>query len=116
MPRVKGGVTTKRRHKKVLKATSGFRMTKGSLYRVSKEALLHAGDYAYRHRKAKKRDFRALWITRISAAVRLQGLTYSAFIAGLKKANIALDRKILALLAYDDAKAFQFIVDKVKQA
>jgi len=116
MTRVKGGVNTRRRHRKILKATKGYRMTKGRLFKVSKEAFLHAGDYAYQHRRIRKRDFRQLWITRLNAAVRGLGLSYSRFIAGLKKANIALDRKILAMLAVEDPKTFEKIAGKAKES
>lgn len=115
MTRVKGGSKGHRRHKKILRATKGYRMTKGSLYKVSKEAFLHAGDYAYRHRKTKKRDFRSLWIVRLNAAARSAGLTYSQLIASLKKAKIGLDRKILAKLALEDPKTFANIVEKIKE-
>lgn len=114
MARVKTGFTRKRRHKKVLQRTKGFRMTKGRLYKVSKEADLHAGQYAYTGRKLRKRDMRRLWIMRINAALKPHQITYSKFIQGLKKAKIELDRKILADLAIADPRTFKAIVDKVK--
>lgn len=112
--RVKRGVTTKKRKKKILKANKGYRMTRSRLIKVAKEAYLHAGEYAYHGRKRKKRDFRRLWITRISEAVKLEGLSYSRFINKLKKANITLDRKILAHFVTDQPEVFKAIVDKVK--
>ena len=112
--RVKTGFTRRKRHKKVLKRTKGFRMTKGRLYKVSKEADLHAGQYAFAGRKRRKRDFRRLWITRINAALTEYNLSYSKFINGLKKAKIELDRKILADLAVSDPKVFKAIVEKAK--
>lgn len=114
MARVKTGFTRRKRHKKVLKRTKGFRMTKGRLYRVSKEADLHAGQYAYAGRKLRKRDIRRLWITRINAALTPLNLSYSKFIKKLKDAKIEIDRKILADLAVSDSKIFKAIVDKVK--
>lgn len=111
--RVKTGPTRRRKHKKVLQRTKGFRMTKGRLYKVSKEADLHAGEYAFAGRKLRKRDLRRLWITRINAALSDSNLSYSKFIAGLKKAKIELDRKILADLAITDPKTFKKIVEKV---
>jgi len=114
MTRVKTGITRRRRHKKVLKRTKGFRMTRGRLYKVSKEADLHAGQYAYAGRKLRKRDMRRLWITRINAALTPYNLSYSKFINGLKKAKIELNRKILADIALSDSEAFKTIVDKVK--
>jgi len=115
MVRVKTGVTKRRRHKRVLKRTKGFRMTKGRLYKVSKEADLHAGQYAFMGRKLRKRDFRRLWITRISEAVKKLGLSYNQFIHGLKKANIDLDRKILADLVVNDFNTFKKVVEKIKK-
>jgi len=116
MVRVKGGIVTRKRHKKVLKRTKGFRMTRHRLYKVAKEADLHAGQYAYIGRKLRKRDFRRLWITRISEAVKKLGWSYNQFIHTLKKANIELDRKILADLVVNDPKVFEKIVDKVKKS
>lgn len=112
--RVKTGITRRKRHKKVLARTKGFRMTRGRLYRVSKEADLHAGEYAFAGRKLRKRDFRRLWITRINAGLADSGISYSRFISGLKKANIALNRKILAHLAVSYPQTFKAIVKKIK--
>ncbi len=114
MARVRTGTTRRRRHKKVLKRTKGFRMTKGRLYKVSKEADLHAGQYAYVGRKLRKRDLRRLWITRINAALTPHELSYSKFINGLKKAKIELDRKILADITLSDPETFKAIVKKAK--
>ena len=116
MARVKTGTTRRKRHKKVLKRTKGFRMTKGRLYKVSKEADLHAGQYAYAGRKLRKRDMRRLWITRINAALTPYEISYSKFINGLKKAKIELNRKILADLAISDPNTFKEIVDKTQKA
>lgn len=114
MPRVKRGVTARARHKKVLEQAKGYRGRRGNVYRVAKQAVMRAGQYAYRDRRNKKRVFRALWITRINAATREYGLTYSAFIDGLKKASIELDRKVLADMAVMDKPAFAAIVNQVK--
>jgi large subunit ribosomal protein L20 len=114
MPRVKRGVTARAKHKKVLVAAKGFTQRRGNAFRVAKEAVMKAGQYAYRDRRQRKRVFRSLWIARINAAVRDQGLTYSAFVAGLKKASIDIDRKVLADMAVVDKPAFAAIVDKVK--
>ena len=114
MPRVKRGVTARARHKKVLDAAKGYRGRRSRVYRVAKQAVMRAGQYAYRDRRNKKRVFRALWITRINAATREHGLTYSKFIAGLKKAEIGLDRKVLADMAVMDKAAFASIVNQVK--
>jgi len=114
MPRVKRGVTARARHKKVLAKSKGFRGRRGNVYRVAKEAVMKAGQYAYRDRRNRKRDLRALWITRINAAVRELGLSYSAFMAGLKKAKIEIDRKVLADLAVLDKPAFAKIAGQVK--
>lgn len=116
MARVKTGTTRRKRHKKVLKRTRGFRMTKGRLYKVSKEADLHAGQYAYAGRKLRKRDMRRLWIARINAALTPYNLSYSKFINGLKKAKIELNRKILADLAVSDPDIFKEVVDKAQKA
>ena len=116
MPRVKRGVTARARHKKVINAAKGYRGRRGNVFRIAKQAVMRAGQYAYRDRRNKKRTFRALWITRINAAVREQGLSYSAFIAGLKKAAIELDRKVLADLAVRDKAGFVAIVQQVKTA
>ena len=114
MPRVKRGVTARARHKKVLKLAKGFRGRRGNVYRIAKQAVMKAGQYAYRDRRTKKRVFRQLWIARINAAARANGLTYSQFINGLNKAEIALDRKVLADIAVHDAAAFASIVTQVK--
>ena len=116
MPRVKRGVTARSRHKKVLVLAKGFRGRRGNVYRVAKQAVMKAGQYAYRDRRNKKRVFRRLWIARINAAARSHGVTYSQFIAGLNKAQINLDRKVLADIAYHDEAAFAGIVATVKKA
>ena len=110
MPRVKRGVTARARHKKVLALAKGFRGRRGNVYRIAKQAVMRAGQYAYRDRRNKKRVFRALWIARINAAAREHGLSYSVFINGLSKASIGLDRKVLAELAVNDKPAFAAIV------
>ena len=114
MPRVKRGVTARARHKKVLVKAKGFRGRRGNVYRVAKEAVMKAGQYAYRDRRNRKRDIRALWITRINAAVRELGMSYSAFMAGMKKAKIEIDRKVLADLAVLDKPAFAKIAGQIK--
>ena len=114
MPRVKRGVTARARHKKVLDAAKGFRGRRGNVYRIAKQAVMRAGQYAYRDRRNKKRVFRALWIARINAAAREHGINYSRFINGLNRAAIGLDRKVLAELAVNDKPAFAAIVAKVK--
>ena len=114
MPRVKRGVTARARHKKVLDAAKGYRGRRSKVFRIAKQAVMRAGQYAYRDRRNKKRVFRALWITRINAATREHGLTYSKFINGLKKAEIGLDRKVLADMAVMDKAAFAAIVNQVK--
>jgi large subunit ribosomal protein L20 len=114
MTRVKRGVTARARHKKVLELAKGFRGRRKNVYRIAKEAVMKAGQYAYRDRRARKRDFRALWIVRINAAVRESGLSYSVFMNGLKKAGIQIDRKVLADLAVHDAVAFAKIAEQVK--
>ena len=114
MPRVKRGVTARARHKKVLALAKGFRGRRKNVYRIAKQAVMKAGQYAYRDRRAKKREFRRLWIARINAGSRALGLSYSKFVAGLKKAKIDLDRKVLADLAVNDPAAFGSIVEKVK--
>ena len=116
MARVKRGVTTHARHKKVLEQAKGFRGRGNSSYRIALERLEKSLQYAYRDRRNKKRDFRGLWIQRINAAVREHGLTYSRFIAGLNKAGIEIDRKVLAAIAYDDAASFAEIVKKAQAA
>ena len=114
MPRVKRGVTARARHKKVLKKAKGFRGRRGNVYRVAKQAVMKAGQYAYRDRRQRKRQFRSLWIARINAAVRELGMTYSAFMSGLRRANIEIDRKVLADLAVMDKAAFAKIAGQVK--
>ena len=114
MPRVKRGVTARARHKKVLALAKGFRGRRGNVYRVAKQAVMKAAQYAYRDRRNKKRVFRQLWIARINAAARANGLTYSQFINGLNKAAIGLDRKVLADIAVHDEAAFAAIVNQVK--
>ncbi|MBV8666557.1 MAG: 50S ribosomal protein L20 [Burkholderiaceae bacterium] len=114
MPRVKRGVTARARHKKVLDQAKGYRGRRSKVYRIAKQAVMRAGQYAYRDRRNKKRVFRALWITRINAAAREHGVTYSAFMNGLKKAAIELDRKVLADMAVMDKPAFAAIVNRVK--
>ena len=114
MPRVKRGVTARARHKKVLKQAKGFRGRRGNVYRIAKQAVMKAGQYAYRDRRARKRVFRQLWIARINAAVRELGMSYSSFMAGLKKAQIDIDRKVLADLAVADKAAFAKIAGQVK--
>ena len=116
MARIKRGVTSKRKHNKLLGLTKGFRGTKSKLVKVAKEASLHAGQYAYAGRKDKKGDFRTLWITRIGEAVKKEGLSYSVFINKLKKSKIELDRKILSNLIVEDPDAFKNVVDLVKKA
>jgi large subunit ribosomal protein L20 len=114
MPRVKRGVTARARHQKVLVRAKGFRGRRNAVYRIAKEAVMKAGQYAYRDRRNKKRVFRALWIARINAAVRELGMTYSAFMNGLKKAEIDIDRKVLADLAVFDKAAFTKIAEQAK--
>lgn len=115
MPRAKGGFKTRRRRKKLLEKAKGYYSAKSRLFRIATEAVDKALQYAYRDRKVKKREFRSLWIIRINAAVRAAGLTYSQFIAGLKKAQISLNRKTLADMAYNDPKAFNAIAETVKK-
>jgi large subunit ribosomal protein L20 len=114
MPRVKRGVTAKARHKKVLTQAKGYRGRRNAVYRIAKEAVMKAGQYAYRDRRVKKREFRALWIARINAAVRELGMTYSVFMNGLNKASIDIDRKVLADLAVHDKVAFAKIAEQAK--
>ncbi len=114
MPRVKRGVTARARHKKVLALAKGFRGRRKNVYRIAKQAVMKAGQYAYRDRRAKKREFRRLWIARINAASRSLGLTYSKFMAGIKKASIEIDRKVLADMAVNDPAAFAGIVAMAK--
>lgn len=114
MPRVKRGVIATKRRRNVLKHTKGFRWGRKSKERAAKEALLHAWTHAFRGRKQKKRDYRSLWNVKINAAARINGMKYSNLISGLKKANIVLDRKVLADLAQNEPKVFQKIVETVK--
>jgi large subunit ribosomal protein L20 len=116
MPRVKRGVTAHARHKKILALAKGFRGRRKNVFRIAKQAVMKAGQYAYRDRRTRKRVFRQLWIARINAASRSLGLTYSKFMAGLKKAQIDIDRKVLSDMAIHDEAAFKSIVDKVKAA
>jgi large subunit ribosomal protein L20 len=116
MPRVKRGVTARARHKKVMKAAKGYYGARSRVYRVAVQAVTKAGQYAYRDRRQKKRQFRQLWIARINAAARLNGLSYSRFINGLKKASIEIDRKILADIAVHDKGTFTALVEKAKAA
>lgn len=112
--RVKTGPTRRRKHKEIFERAKGYRMTRHRLLKPASEAVLHAGEYAFAGRKLRKRDFRRLWITRINAGLSESGISYSRFIAGLKKANISLDRKILADLAVSDPQTFKAIVEKIK--
>jgi len=114
MPRVKRGVQARRRHKKILKQAKGYYGARSRVFRVAKQAVIKAGQYAYRDRRQRKRQFRALWIARINAAARINGLSYSRFIAGLKKASIEIDRKVLADLAVYEKEVFAAIVMKAK--
>ena len=116
MPRVKRGVTARARHKKVLDQAKGYRGRRKNVYRIAKQAVMKAGQYAYRDRRQRKRQFRALWIARINAATRINGMSYSKFICGLKKAGIDLNRKVLADLAVNDAAAFAKLVEVAKNA
>ena len=115
MARVKNGVTTKARHKKVLKQAKGYFGSKHRLYKSAKEQLMHSGQYAYRDRKQKKRDFRKLWIARINAACRENGISYSRFIEGLTKAGVEVNRKMLSEIAINDEKAFRDLVEIAKK-
>lgn len=115
MPRAKGGFKTRRRRKKILERAKGYYGAKSRLYRIATEAVDKALQYSYRDRKAKKREFRALWIIRINAAARALGLTYGQFMSGIKKAQIGLDRKALAHMAYSDPAAFSRIAETVRQ-
>ena len=116
MPRVKRGVTARARHKKVIAAAKGFRGRRNNVFRIAKQAVMRAGQYAYRDRRNKKRVFRALWIARINAGVRQHGMTYSVFINGLAKSGITVDRKVLSDLAIHEPAAFQAIAEKAKAA
>ncbi|MBU1167186.1 50S ribosomal protein L20 [Patescibacteria group bacterium] len=114
MARVKRGVRASKRRKKVLKAAKGFQGGRKSKFKAAKQATLKAGSYAYRDRKVRKREFRRLWITRLNAAVREEGLSYSVFIASLKKNKVDVDRKVLADIAFNYPEVFKKIIDKVK--
>ncbi len=116
MPRVKRGVTAHARHKKVLKKAKGYYGARSRIFRVAKQAVIKAAQYAYRDRRQRKRQFRALWIQRINAATRQHELSYSQFMNGLAKANVELDRKVLADLAVHDAAAFEALVTTAKAA
>ena len=116
MSRVKGALRTRARHKKILKLAKGYFGGKSKLFRIANQAVMKSLVYAYRDRKARKRDFRKLWITRINAAARLNGISYSKFMNGLKKTGIALNRKVLADMAVNDSEAFSKLVAKVKEA
>lgn len=116
MPRAKGGFKTRRRRKKVLEQARGYYAAKNHLFRIATETIDKALQYAYRDRRVKKREFRSLWIIRISAAARALGLTYSQFMLGMKKAGIGLDRKALAHVAYHDPEAFGRIAETVKKS
>ena len=116
MPRVKRGVVARRRHKKILKQAKGYYGARSRVFRVAKQAVTKAAQYAYRDRRQRKRQFRSLWIARINAAARANGLNYSRLIAGLKKAEIGLDRKVLADIAVHDKPAFSKIVETAKAA
>ena len=114
MPRVKRGVTARARHKKILVQAKGYRGRRKNVYRIAKQAVMKAGQYAYRDRRQKKRQFRSLWIARINAASRECGMTYSTFMNGLKKAGIEVDRKVMADLAVFDKAAFAVLADQAK--
>ncbi len=114
MPRVKRGVTARARHKKVLKKAKGYSGARSKVFRVAKQAVTKAGQYAYRDRRQKKRQFRALWIARINAAARLCGMSYSRMMNGLSRAGIEIDRKVLANLAVEDMPAFSQLAERAK--
>ena len=116
MARVKRGVTARRRHKKILKLAKGYYNARRKVFRVANQAVIKAGQYAYIGRKQKKRNFHSLWITRINAAARLNGLSYSRFMNGMLKAGITLDRKVLADIAVHDAPGFAALAEKAKGA
>lgn len=115
MPRVKRGVTAHAKHKKVLDQAKGYYGARSKVFRVAKQAVTKAGQYAYRDRRQRKRQFRALWIARINAATRMNGMSYSVFMNGLKKANIEIDRKVLSDIAIFDKPAFTVLVEKAKE-
>ncbi len=116
MPRVKRGVNARARHKKVLKLAKGYRGARSRVYRVATQAVTKAGQYAYRDRKQRKRQFRSLWVVRINAAARENGLSYSRLIDGMNKADINIDRKVLAELAVNDPQAFSAVAEQAKSA
>lgn len=116
MPRVKGGYVTRRRRKRVLKLAKGYFGSKHTLYRTANEQVMRSMKYAYRDRKQKKRNFRKLWITRINAQARVEGISYSQLMNGLHKANIEVNRKMLADMAVNDQKAFKVLVEKAQAA
>ena len=116
MARVTGGMTTRRRHKKILKLAKGYRGGKSKLFRTANEAVMKSLVYAYKGRRLKKRDFRRLWITRISAAAKMNGMNYSTFMHGLKLAGVTMNRKMLAEVAVYDAPAFAVLAEKTKAA
>lgn len=116
MARIKGAMMTRKRRKKVLKLAKGYFGAKSSHFKMAKQAVMKSGQYAFIGRKQKKRNFRSLWITRISAACRMNGINYSAFMNGLKKANVTLNRKMLSEIAINDAAAFTALVEKAKAA
>ena len=116
MARIKGALATRKRRKKVLKAAKGYYGSKHCLFKTAKQAVMKSGQYAYSGRKQKKREFRKMWITRISAACKMNGMNYSSFMNGLKKAGIDLNRKMLSEIAVADAEAFKTLVDAAKAA
>jgi large subunit ribosomal protein L20 len=116
MPRVKRGVTAHAKHKKILDQAKGYYGARRKVYRVAKQAVIKAGQYAYRDRRQKKRQFRALWIARINAAARMNGLSYSRLMNGLSKAGVEMDRKVLAEIAYHDDAAFAALAEQAKGA
>lgn len=116
MARIKGAMMTRKRRKKTLKLAKGYWGAKSKHFKMAKQAVMKSGNYAFIGRKARKRDFRRLWITRISAACRMNGITYSVFMNGLKKANVTLNRKMLAEIAVADEAAFKALVEKAKSA
>ena len=116
MPRTKNSVASRARRKKVLKAAKGYYGARSRTFKVAKQAVIKAGQYAYRDRRQRKRQFRALWILRINAAARMHGLSYSRFVAGLKKAAIDVDRRVLADLALNEREAFQALAERAKAA
>ena len=116
MPRVKRGVTARARHRKVLTTAKGYRGARKNVYRVAKQAVMKAGQYAYRDRRQRKRQFRALWIVRINAAARLSGISYSQMMNGLSKAAVEIDRKVLADMAVNDKAGFESLAEQAKAA